>query len=164
MSGTPLRCAVIGVGYLGRFHAQKYQGMAQAELVGVCDLSHERAQQVADELGVKAFTRYQDLANLVDAVTIASPTVSHFEIARFFLQNGIHVHVEKPMTSTSAEGEELCQLAEANQLKLQVGHIERFNPAFIAAREKVQKPLFMECHRLAPLNRVGLMSLWCWIS
>ncbi|MCB0386308.1 MAG: Gfo/Idh/MocA family oxidoreductase, partial [Bdellovibrionales bacterium] len=155
MSATPLRCAVVGVGYLGRFHAQKYKALPEAELVGVCDSREEPGRQVATELGVEWLANYQDLKGKVDAVTVASTTSSHYEIAKFFLENGIHVHVEKPMTSTSAEGLELCQLAEKNGLKLQVGHIERFNPAFVAAREKLQRPLFIECHRLAPFKPRG---------
>lgn len=155
MSATPLRCAVVGVGYLGRFHAQKYKALPEAELVGVCDSREEPGRQVATELGVEWLANYQDLKGKVDAVTVASTTSSHYEIAKFFLENGIHVHVEKPMTSTSAEGLELCRLAEKNGLKLQVGHIERFNPAFVAAREKLQRPLFIECHRLAPFKPRG---------
>ena len=155
MSHASLRCAVVGVGYLGRFHAQKYAEIADATLVGVCDLREEQGQAVADELGVKWFPNYQDLKGQVDAVTIASTTSSHYEIAKYFLDNGVHVHVEKPMTNTSPEGEELCQLAEKNGLKLQVGHIERFNPAFVAAKEKLNRPLFIECHRLAPFKPRG---------
>jgi len=149
VSTETLRCAVVGVGHLGRLHAQKYAVLEQASLVGVCDINEEQRKWVSDELGVEWFSDYRKLKGRVDAVTIASTTISHYEIAKFFLQNGIHVHVEKPITSTSSEGEKLCQLAKDKNLKLQVGHIERFNPAFMAARGKVNNPLFIECHRLA---------------
>ncbi len=152
---TKLRAAVVGVGYLGRFHAQKYKGIPNVELAGVCDASSERVEKIAAELGTQAYTQYKDLLGKIDLITIASTTSSHYEIAKFFLQNGIHVNVEKPMTTTSAEGRELCEIAEAKGLKFQVGFVERFNPAFIAAREKFTTPLFIECHRLAPFKPRG---------
>lgn len=154
-----LRCAVIGVGYLGRFHAQKYKAIAETgriELVGVCDSSLERAQEIAKEVGTKAFSDYRELVGLVDAVTVAASTKTHFEIAKFFLENNIHVHVEKPMTATIAEGQELVRIAQAKNLKLQVGHVERFNAALTAAKEKLLNPLFIECHRLAPFKPRGV--------
>ncbi len=155
MTPSPLRCAVVGVGYLGRFHAQKYRVLPEVELVGVCDIQRELSKKVADELQVSSFLNYQDLVGKVEAVTVASSTQTHYEIAKYFLENGIHVHVEKPMTATSQQGEHLCQRAEQNGLVLQVGHIERFNPAFLAARDKLNRPLFMECHRLAPFKPRG---------
>lgn len=150
------RCAVVGVGYLGRFHAQKYKALEEAELVGVCDAGFERAQAVASELGVTAFADYKELLGKVDAVTVASTTRTHFEIAKFFLSNGVHVNVEKPMTVTIAEAEELVELAKSKNLKLQVGHVERFNPALQSAKEKLNTPLFIECHRLAPFKPRGV--------
>lgn len=150
------RCAVVGVGYLGRFHAQKYRSIAEADLIGVCDASPERARAVAEELGSAAFGDYRDLVGRIDAVTVASTTQTHYEIAKFFLTNGVHVNVEKPMTVTIAEGEELVRLARENGLKLQVGHVERFNPALRSAREKLRVPLFIECHRLAPFKPRGV--------
>jgi len=152
---SSLRCAVVGVGYLGRFHAQKYKAIEDVTLVGVSDHSTERAKEVAAELGVLAFPNYKDLIGKVDAVTVAASTQSHFEIAKFFLENGVHVNVEKPMTVTIEEGEELVRLARVNKLKLQVGHVERFNPALQAAQEKLKAPLFIECHRLAPFKTRG---------
>jgi len=151
-----VRCAVIGVGYLGRFHAQKYKSIDEAELVGVCDASPERAREVATELGVAAFSNFHDLKGKVDAVTIASTTRTHFEIAKFFLENGVHVNVEKPMTVTIEEAEELVAIAKTRDLKLQVGHVERFNPALKSAQEKLGVPLFIECHRLAPFKPRGV--------
>ena len=150
-----LRAAVVGVGYLGRFHAQKYKSINNVELVGVSDSSPSRTEEVSKELNVTPFFNYKDLLGKVDLVTVATTTSSHYEVAKFFLSNGVHVNVEKPMTTTSAEGRELCELAEKNNLKLQVGFVERFNPALIAAREKFKKPLFIECHRLAPFKPRG---------
>ena len=155
MSSKVLKCGVIGVGYLGRFHAQKYTQVQGAQLVGVCDASEERSKAVADELNTKAFFDYKEMLGQVDAVTIASTTTSHYEIAKFFLSRGVHVHLEKPMTTTSGEGVELCEIAESKRVKFQVGHIERFNSAFLAAKSKLSNPLFMECHRLAPFKPRG---------
>ncbi len=158
---SKVRCAVVGVGYLGRFHAQKYKAVEGAELVGVCDASIERARQVAEEVGTAAYSDYRELLGRVDAVTIASTTRTHFEIAKFFLENGVHVNVEKPMTVTIEEAEELVRIARAKNLKLQVGHVERFNPALLSAQEKLAEknagpPLFIECHRLAPFKPRGV--------
>ena len=151
-----VRCAVVGVGYLGRFHAQKYKALEEVELVGVCDASFERAKVVASELAVAAIADYRELKGRVDAVTVASTTRSHYEIAKFFLENGIHVNVEKPMTVTIEEAEELVRLAGERNLKLQVGHVERFNPALQSAQSKLGVPLFIECHRLAPFKPRGV--------
>lgn len=150
-----LRCAVVGVGYLGRFHAQKYQKLETAELVGVFDANADRCKEVALELGVKAFTSIKELVGAVDAATVASTTQTHYENAKFLLQNGIHVNVEKPMTVTPQEASELCEIAAQKKLKLQVGHVERFNPAFIAVQGKLERPLFMEVHRLSPFKPRG---------
>lgn len=155
-SKSKIRCAVVGVGYLGRFHAQKYKAIDAAELVGVCDASPERAEQVAAELGVKAYNDYRELIGHVDAVTVASTTRTHFEISKFFLENGVHVNVEKPMTVTIEEADELVRISRAKGLKLQVGHVERFNSALAAAKDKLGVPLFIECHRLAPFKPRGV--------
>jgi predicted dehydrogenase len=153
---SKIRAAVVGVGYLGRFHAQKYKMIEGVELVGVCDALASRAQQVAEELGVEAFADYRQLIGKVDAVTVASTTRMHYEISKYFLEHGVHVNVEKPMTVTIAEGEELVRLAEAKNLRLQVGHVERFNSALQAAKAKLGVPLFIECHRLAPFKPRGV--------
>lgn len=157
-----MRCAVVGVGYLGRFHAQKYAALAAKEpdrvqLVGVYDANAERVKVVADELKTNAFQSVEALvAHGVDAVTIAASTRAHYELAKTLLKAGVHVNVEKPMTSTLEEGEEIVALARERSLVLQVGHVERFNPALIAAKEKLKKPLFIECHRLAPFKPRGV--------
>lgn len=148
-----LKTAVIGVGHLGRWHAQKHKMVDGVQLLGVCDLNLEQAEKVAKELGVNAYNDPKALiAEKVDAVTIAASTPAHYELVKFFLNNKVHVLVEKPIASTSQQAEELCNLADKLGVKLQVGHVERFNPAFQSAREKVTKPLFIECHRLAPFK------------
>jgi predicted dehydrogenase len=147
-----VRTAVVGAGYLGRFHAQKFASIAAAELVGICDINAEAGRALADECETEFYADYRDLAGLVDAIVIAADTSAHFAIAKFFLENNVHVFVEKPMTSTSSEGQTLTALAEDNQLKLQVGHIERFNPALLSARDRLTGVQFIECHRLAPFK------------
>lgn len=147
-----LRCAVVGTGHLGRFHAQKYAQLKDIEFVGVCDNNEESAKKVATELNTKYFLDAKELIGKVDAVTVAASTRAHYALVKLFLENNVHVHVEKPITVTSQEGEELCRLADSKGLKLQVGHVERFNPAFVAARAKMGAPLFIECHRLAPFK------------
>lgn len=152
---SKLKAGVVGVGYLGRFHAQKYAAIDEAELVGVYDADPARAAAVAAELGVKAFASLDELIENVEAVTVATTTSTHFEICQKLLSAGVHVHVEKPITVTSAEGRTLCQIAESKGVKLQVGHVERFNPVMVAVKEKLRKPLFIECHRLAPFKPRG---------
>jgi predicted dehydrogenase len=150
-----LRAAVIGVGYLGRFHAQKYAALPDVELVGVVDPNPERAAAVAKELGTAAFASHAELAGRVDLVSIASTTESHYRIARDCLAAGLHVLVEKPITVTVAEADELIALAAAGQRMLQVGHLERYNPAWLAVRDKIATPLFIEAHRMAPFKPRG---------
>jgi predicted dehydrogenase len=152
---SKVRTAVVGVGYLGRFHAQKHRALDAVELVGVCDLDGERSRAVAAEVGTRAFEDYRELLGKIDAVTIAATTAEHFDLARFFLEHGVHVLVEKPMTRTSAEAAILTKLAAERKLKLQVGHVERFNPALLAAREALTDVRFIECHRLAPFKGRG---------
>lgn len=150
-----IRCAVIGVGYLGRFHAQKYKLIPNAELVAVCDLNQTAAEAVGHELHVPAYTNYSDLLSKVDAVSIAATTSTHYEIAKIFLENGIHVLLEKPITETTAQAEELIQLAQKYHAKLQIGHLERFNSARIALDNYLETPLFIEAERLAPFTPRG---------
>lgn len=152
---SKVRAAVVGTGYLGRFHAEKYKSVADAELIGVCDIDEEAGRPVADALGVPYYRDYRDLAGRVDAVTIAATTTAHFELARHFLEHGVHVLVEKPMTRTAEQARVLTELAESKGLKLQVGHVERFNPALLSARERLTDIDFIECHRLAPFTARG---------
>jgi len=152
---SPVRVAVVGTGYLGRFHAQKYAALPQAELVGVCDIDERAGRSTAEAVGTTYVPDHRELVGRVDAVTIAATTSAHFELAKFFLEHGVHVLVEKPMTRTAQEGRVLTELAEAKGLKLQVGHVERFNPAFLSARESLTEIDFIECHRLAPFRPRG---------
>ena len=150
-----LRTAVIGVGYLGRFHAQKYKELADSTLVGVVDSFATNAHKVASELGVLGMTDYRELFGQVDAVSIVVPTPLHFEIAEAFLEQGVHVLVEKPITETIEQAQRLIDLAKAKQCVLQVGHLERFNPAIQAAARMMGAPRFIESHRLAPFKQRG---------
>ena len=157
-----LRAAVIGVGYLGRFHAQKYAALSDVELVGVVDVFPETAQRVAQELGVAAFTDYRELLGAggsngakVDLVSVASTTETHHAVARDCLAAGVHVLAEKPITVTVAQADELIALADAKHLVLQVGHLVRFNPAWLAVKDKIKRPVFIEGHRMAPFKARG---------
>ena len=145
-----IRTAVVGVGYLGKFHAQKYAALESSDLIGVADNNSDNANAVASELGVTAFGDYRELFDKVDAVSIVTPTTLHHKIALEFLSRGIHVLVEKPITVTPEEAEELIQAAEKNQCILQVGHLERFNAAILDLDTVLDNPRFIEAHRLAP--------------
>jgi DUF1009 family protein/predicted dehydrogenase len=151
-----LHVGVVGVGYLGRFHAQKYARLPEAELVGVVDVNGSQAARVAAEVQTEAMQDYRDLVGKVDAVSIVTPTMYHHAIAREFLEAGIHVLVEKPMTQTVEEADELNRLAAAKNLVLQVGHLERFNSAFRAIYPRLRNPMFLTADRLALFNERGL--------
>lgn len=146
-----LKCAVIGSGYLGKFHAEKYALIPTCELVAVVDIDIVAAKVVADKHRCMAVTDYHALLGKVDAVSIVVPTTLHYQVAKDFLMAGAHVLVEKPITVTVAEADELIALAQAKHLVLQVGHLERFNPAVLGLDQE-EKPLFIEAHRLAPFN------------
>jgi predicted dehydrogenase len=150
-----MRTAVIGVGYLGRFHAQKYASLPNSHLVGVADPSAKARSSVAAELGVAAYADYRELLGHVDAVSIVTPTPMHFEVARNFLDAGASVLVEKPMTVTVAEAQSLIELARRANRVLQVGHLERFNAAVQAVQPSLTVPRFIESARLAPFKHRG---------
>lgn len=150
-----LRIAVIGTGYLGRFHAQKYQKISHVQLIGVCDVNQETCNKVAEELGTQAFNDYHELFGLVDAVSIVVSTKNHFKVAKAFLSQGIHVLLEKPMTETVAEADELIQLAKQQGAKFQIGHLERFNGAKIGVTPYLNQPVFITAERLAPYTPRG---------
>src|ERR1700736_3209882 len=150
-----IRAAVVGVGYLGRFHAQKYAQAAGCELVAVADSRPEAREALAAELKTRSVADYRELLGAVDAVSVVTPTPAHFAIARDFLAAGAHVLVEKPITETSAEARELIELAARSKRILQVGHLERFNAAILAAEPHLHSPRFVECHRLAPYRERG---------
>ena len=144
-----LRVGVIGVGYLGQFHAEKYARMNDVELVGVVDIDKNRAETVAEKLNTTSYIDHKVLFGNVDAVSIAAPTPAHFAIAKDFLLNNVDVLIEKPITETTEEADELIYLAESRDLVIQVGHLERFNPAVVALKDIVKKPMFIESHRLS---------------
>lgn len=150
-----IRAAVVGVGYLGNFHAQKYASLANVELVGVADSDTKRAAEIAASLGTTSFTDYRDLAGKIDVVSIVVPTVMHHEVASFFLNHGVHVLLEKPVTTTVAEAEDLISIAAGKGLTFQVGHLERFNPALAAVRNIIKRPGFIDATRVAPYKPRG---------
>ena len=143
-----VRLAVVGVGHLGRHHARVAASLAGYRVVGVYDHHPGRAAEVAGEFGLAMLTDLEEVAREAEAVVVATPTVSHAEVSRFFLDRGIHVLVEKPMTATRAEAEDLVTRARRAGRVLQVGHVERYNPAIEAALSLVDSPRFIEVHRL----------------
>lgn len=155
MNGTPISTGVVGVGYLGRFHAQKYASLPNSQLVAVVDTDGERARAIGGEHGAEALTDYRALLGRVDAVSIVTPTMSHYAIAKEFLEHGSHVLVEKPITATLAEAEALVCLARETGRLLMVGHLERFNAARLALDTVLDQPRFIESHRLAPFKPRG---------
>lgn len=154
-SSSKLRGAVIGVGYLGNFHAQKIKNSPHAELVGVFDQYAPQAQKISQELGTKCFENLNEIPSQVDFVTIAAATQAHYELAKFFLVHKIPVLVEKPIAATSAQGYELAELAKKNNVIFSVGHIERFNPAYKIVKDSFEKTKYFEINRLAPFRSRG---------
>lgn len=148
---NPLRCAVIGTGYLGKFHAQKYAAIAECQLEAVVDVDENTAKVVATENGCRVLTDYRELITDVDVVSIVVPTNIHYQVAKDFLEAGVHVLLEKPMTVTVEEADDLIRIAKDSSIILQVGHLERFNPAILALDVR-EAPLFIESHRLAQFN------------
>ena len=148
-----IRTAVIGAGALGKEHARLYAALAQAgaiEFAGVYDVSEATARAIAEKNGVRAFTSLEEATAASDALSIVTPTVTHFNIAKLLLQHGKHLLVEKPMTDRAAQAAELVQLARQHRCVLQVGHVERFNPVFRYLQEVATDPRFIEVHRLSP--------------
>jgi len=150
-----IRTGVVGVGYLGKFHAAKYAHSQQADLVAVVDIRPERARQAAAKFNTRDFTHHAEIYDMVDAVSIATPTYCHYDIAKDFLDHGIDVLVEKPMTVTVEQADHLIRRASENNCILQVGHLERFNPVFLSIKDVLNSPLFFESHRLSPFKARG---------
>ena len=151
----PVRTAVVGAGYLGRFHAQKFALLPESQLVAVVDVVEDAREQVAAEAGCRAIVDYRDVLDEVDAVSIATPTPLHHEIAKHCLERGLHVLVEKPIAQTPGQARELIEIAARNDCVLQVGHLERFNAAILALGDTLGQPRFIESHRLAPFKQRG---------
>ncbi len=150
---SPLRVGVLGTGSLGKEHARLYAALAATgvvEFAGIYDINPEHAARVAGKHGVRAFNSLEEIAAASDALSIVTPTTTHFELARQLLGRGRHVLVEKPMTDNTAQAAELVQLAQQRGLILQVGHVERFNPVFTYLQQVATEPRFIETHRLSP--------------
>jgi predicted dehydrogenase len=156
MKKKKIKIGVAGIGHLGNYHLQKYQKLEHCEIAAVADTSFERAQKAADIYQCAAFPDYRDMLDKVDAVSIAVPTSEHYKVARDFLAAGIDVLIEKPICTTLEEADELIELAGKKKLVLQVGFVERFNPAIMALEKVIQKPLFIESHRLHPFFERGI--------
>ena len=151
MSSIPLRVGVVGVGHIGKSHARVYSELGEAaQLTAVYDTDFDHAREVAGRLGARPTRTLEEFAGLVDAATVATPTSTHFPIARGLLVQGKHLLVEKPITENTADARTLSELAQAHGCVLQVGHIERFNPAFGALETLLTRPKFIEAHRLSP--------------
>ncbi|MDI6803851.1 MAG: Gfo/Idh/MocA family oxidoreductase [Bacteroidota bacterium] len=150
-----LNIGVIGVGHLGALHTKMFTTIESANVVGVYDQNFERSKKIADEFQTKSFEEIDELLNSVDAVSIAVSTKSHFDIAAKALTAGKHIFIEKPITENSQQAEKLIQIAKPKKLKIQVGHIERFNSALLAIDHIQINPLFIESHRLAQFNPRG---------
>ena len=144
-----LRVGVVGVGYLGRFHALIYSRMSGVQLVGIVDTHAEAAARVAEECGCAVFDSSEALCDAVDAVSIVVPTSLHLQQARVFLQNGIHMLMEKPIAANAADAREMIELAEQSGVILQIGHLERFNAGVMALAGRIDKPRFIEAHRMS---------------
>lgn len=154
-----IRAAVIGVGSLGRHHARNFAELAaegRVDFVGICDANPETASQVAAQFGCESFAGWSELVDKVDFVSIATPTETHCEIACAFLESGVHVLVEKPIALTLAEADNMIAAAKKSGAKLMVGQLERYNPAMVALRPYVTRPLYFEIHRVSPFPNRSL--------
>ena len=154
-SDGKIPAAVVGVGYLGKFHAEKYAASTKAQLIALVDIDQSKVRELAGKFQTEAIGDYRELFGRVQCVSIAVPTRLHHDVAREFLKHGIDVLVEKPIAANLAEARELVQIAEARKAILQVGHLERYNPAIRKLESIINEPKFVECHRLAPFVERG---------
>lgn len=148
MKQDKLRVGVVGVGHLGEYHVQKYVAIPTVELVGVVDTNPERADEIARRYNTRAYVRHQDILDSVDAVSLAVPTETHFEVASDVLSKGVHMLIEKPITYKLEHADTLIDMARQKDLTLQVGHVERFNPAVVKMESMLNRPIFIESHRM----------------
>lgn len=155
MENAKIKTAVIGVGHLGSAHARLYSKIQGCKLVGVCDSNLRRAKLISKLYNTSFEADYRNLIGKVDAVSVVVPTLNHYEISKYFLERGVSVLVEKPMTNTLEEADELLNLAKKNNLTLQVGHVERFNAAVEFIQDKLSGCRFIECQRLGPFSKRG---------
>lgn len=156
MKPGKLRIAVIGVGHLGEYHVQKYRAHPGVELVGVVDVDRNRVHEIAERYHTKAYADHRDILERVDAVSLAVTTEMHFEVAKDVLAEGVHMLIEKPITYDLTEADTLIRMARERDLVLQVGLVERFNPAIVNMMPMVKKPVFMESHRMNLFTTRGL--------
>ncbi|MDD4142677.1 MAG: Gfo/Idh/MocA family oxidoreductase [Bacteroidales bacterium] len=150
-----LRIGVLGAGHLGKIHIKCLQGIPEYKLVGFYDINEEVAKSVAEEFSIKAYKSIDEMVSAVDVVDIVTPTVKHFECASIALRQSKHVFLEKPIVATEEEAKRLAQIAMETNVKIQVGHVERFNPAYLSVKDKISNPMFMEVHRLSDYNPRG---------
>jgi len=150
-----LKAGVLGAGHLGKIHLKLLNQSSKYELVGFYDPVKENANKVAKEFGYKIFDTVEELIDAVDVVDIVTPTLNHYNCAKSAIKKGKHIFIEKPITQTVIEAEELIDLVKSHNVRGQVGHVERFNPAFTAVKDKIENPMFIECHRLAEFNPRG---------
>ena len=150
-----MKIAVLGAGHLGRIHLDIIKRISEYDLVGFYDPDPHLSSKISKEFSVRSFESMSSLIDATDIVDIVTPTLSHFECAKQAILNHKHVFIEKPVTNTLVEADELLVLAERSDVKVQVGHVERFNPAFLAAKPYIKSPLFIETHRLSPFNPRG---------
>jgi predicted dehydrogenase len=150
-----LKIGVLGAGHLGKIHLRLLQQSNKFELVGFYDENHENGAKIASEFGYKQFETIAKLIHAVDVIDIVTPTLSHYKCAKVSIKSGKHVFIEKPISTTVEEAEEIITLSNENNVKGQVGHVERFNPAFTAVKDMIESPMFIETHRLAEFNPRG---------
>lgn len=150
-----VKIGVVGVGHLGQYHVKKFLDIQGCTLVGIYDKNETRSAEISSSLGVKAFPTYDELLDNIDAIDIAATTTHHFDLAKEALLKGRHVFLEKPITSDLAQAEELLKLAGEKKLKIQVGHIERFNPVILQVEDEIDNPMFIESHRLSTFQPRG---------
>lgn len=150
-----LKAGVLGAGHLGKIHLKLLNQSEEYELIGFYDANTENARKVADEFGYKMYDKLDELIAEADMIDVVTPTLSHFEVAKKVINAGKHLFIEKPITNTFEEAQELIKLAEEKNVKGQVGHVERFNPAFQAVSDRIENPMFIEAHRLAEFNPRG---------
>lgn len=150
-----LKIGVLGAGHLGRIHINLAKQSEKLDLIGFFDPNQTNSMKLEKELGVKSFASIDELIEAVDIVDIVTPTLSHYECAKKAILKSKHIFIEKPITNSVEEAEEILQLAKQYNIKGQVGHVERFNPAFLAVKDKIQEPMFIETHRLAEFNPRG---------
>ncbi|MEO6068959.1 MAG: Gfo/Idh/MocA family oxidoreductase, partial [Chitinophagaceae bacterium] len=150
-----IKIGVLGTGHLGKFHLNNWAEIAGAELIGFYDPNDAIAQQIIDQYGLKRFATEAQLIEASDAIDVVAPTTFHFDICQMAIRSGKHVFVEKPLANTIEEAQQLVKLVKESNIKLQVGHVERFNPAYLSLKGMALNPMFIEVHRLAQFNPRG---------